>query len=102
LGQLRDRLELAPGLARVPAPGPRAVFLHIKVEDSTSGEETDGEGRKGMEKGKRREEWKEKEEDNEEEEGGEREHTRRRRAPTSWVACRRARTRWRPPGNAWG
>jgi len=40
LGQLRDRL--APGLARVP--GPRAPFVHIKVEDSSSGDDTDGEG----------------------------------------------------------
>jgi len=40
LGQLRYRL--GPGLARVP--GPRAAFVHIKVEDSTSGEDTDGEG----------------------------------------------------------
>jgi len=42
LGQLRDRL--APGLARVPALGPRAPFVHIKVEDTSSGEETDREG----------------------------------------------------------
>jgi hypothetical protein len=41
LGRLRDRLGLVPGLARVP--GPRAVFVHIKVEDSTSGQVTDGE-----------------------------------------------------------
>ena len=41
LGQLRDRL--GPGLARVPAPGPRAAFVHIKVEDTTSGEDPDGE-----------------------------------------------------------
>jgi len=41
LAQLRDRLDLA-GSARVPAPGRRATFVHIKVEDSTSGEDTDG------------------------------------------------------------
>ena len=46
LGQLRDRLRLTPGLARVPAPGRRAAFVHIKVEDSSSGEDTDGEGGK--------------------------------------------------------
>jgi hypothetical protein len=40
LGQLLDRL--APGLTRVP--GPRATFVHIKVEDSSSGDDTDGEG----------------------------------------------------------
>ena len=39
LGELRDRL--APGLARVS--GPRATFVHIKVEDSSSGDDTDGE-----------------------------------------------------------
>jgi hypothetical protein len=46
LGQLRDRLGLgASGSARVPAPGPRAPFVHIKVEDSrTSGDDTDVEG----------------------------------------------------------
>ena len=42
LGQLRDRLGLVPGLARVP--GTRAAFVHIKVEHSTTGEDTDGEG----------------------------------------------------------
>ena len=42
LGQLRDRVILAS--ARVSAPGRRAPFMHIKVEDSTSGEDTDGEG----------------------------------------------------------
>jgi len=42
LGQLRDRLRLLPGLARVP--GPRAPFVHIKVEDTSSGEATDGKG----------------------------------------------------------
>jgi len=31
-----------PGLARVPRP--RAAFVHIKVEDTTSGDDTDGEG----------------------------------------------------------
>jgi len=40
LAQLRDRTD--PGSARAPAPGPRATFVHIKVEDSTSGEDTDG------------------------------------------------------------
>ena len=40
LGQLRDRQ--APGFAR--APGPRATFVHIKVEDSSSGDDTDGDG----------------------------------------------------------
>jgi len=39
LGQLRDRLGLS---ARLSAPGARAAFVHIKVEDSTSGEDTDG------------------------------------------------------------
>ena len=39
LGQLRDRLGPASGLAR--APGPRAVFVHIQVED------TDAEGGAG-------------------------------------------------------
>jgi len=43
LGQLRDRLDL-PGSARAPASGRRATFVHIKVEDSTSGEDTDGVG----------------------------------------------------------
>jgi hypothetical protein len=47
LGQLRDRLGLTPGLARVATPGRRAVFVHIKVEDSSSGEDTDGEGEGG-------------------------------------------------------
>ena len=42
LGQLRDRQVLAA--ARVPVPGPRATNVHIKVEDTTSGEDTDGEG----------------------------------------------------------
>ena len=40
LAQLRDRLGLS---ARASAPGPRAPFVHIKVEDSTDGEDTDGE-----------------------------------------------------------
>ena len=40
LGQLRDRTVLASAQAAVP--GPRAPFVHIEVEDSTSGEETDG------------------------------------------------------------
>jgi len=39
LAQLRDRLGPSAGTA---APGPRATFVHIKVEDSTSGEDTDG------------------------------------------------------------
>ena len=39
LAQLRDRLGLS---ARVPAPGSRATFVHVKVEDSTCGEKTDG------------------------------------------------------------
>ena len=48
LGQLRDRLGLgASGSARVMTPGPRAPFVHIKVEDSTSGEDTDGVGAGG-------------------------------------------------------
>jgi hypothetical protein len=47
LGQLRDRLGLGPGAARVPVAGPRATFVHIKVEDTTSGEDTDGEGEAG-------------------------------------------------------
>ena len=34
--------------ARSSVPGPRAPFVHIKVEDSTSGEDTDGEGGGGM------------------------------------------------------
>jgi len=42
LGQLRDRQVLAT--ARAAVPGPRAPFVHIKVEDSTSGEDIDGEG----------------------------------------------------------
>ena len=46
LGQLRDRLGLVPGLARVP--GPRTVFVHIKVEDITSGEDTDAVGGGGV------------------------------------------------------
>jgi len=41
LGQLRDRVVLAS--ARAAVPGPRATFVHIKVEDSTSGEDTDRE-----------------------------------------------------------
>jgi hypothetical protein len=41
LGQLRDRLGLMPGLARVTAPGPRAAFVHIKIEDCTSEEDTE-------------------------------------------------------------
>ena len=40
LAQLRDRLGLS---ARVPAPGMRPTFVHIKVEDSTSGQDTEGE-----------------------------------------------------------
>jgi hypothetical protein len=45
LGQLRDRQVLAA--ARAAVPGPRAPFVHIKVEDSTSGDDTDGEGSGG-------------------------------------------------------
>jgi len=51
LGQLRDRLGLGPGAARVQVPGSRAVFVHIKVEDTTSGEDTDGEGEEEGEAG---------------------------------------------------
>ena len=47
LGQLRDRQVLA--FARAAVPGPRAPFVHIKVEDSTSGEDTDDEGGGGVE-----------------------------------------------------
>jgi len=47
LGQLRDRLRLTPGISRAQAPGPRAAFVHIKVEDSSSGEDTDGEEDEG-------------------------------------------------------
>jgi len=42
LGQLRDRQVLAA--ARAAVPGPRAPFVHIKVEDNTSGKDTDAEG----------------------------------------------------------
>ena len=42
LGQLRDRVGLAS--ARAAVHGPRARFVHIKVEDTTSGDDT---GRKG-------------------------------------------------------
>jgi hypothetical protein len=42
LGQLRDRQVLAS--ARAAAPGPRAPFVHIKVEDTDGEEGTDGEG----------------------------------------------------------
>jgi len=75
LGQLRDRLELASELTRVPARGPRALFDHIKVEDTSSGEDTDGEGGEGG--GKEEEEEEEEEEEGEmegEEEGQQREH----------------------------
>jgi hypothetical protein len=43
VGQLRDRLWLGPA---APAPGPRVVRVHIKVEEISSGEDTDGTGRK--------------------------------------------------------
>jgi len=42
LGQLRDRVALATARALVLRP--RAPFVHIKVEDTSSGEDTDGEG----------------------------------------------------------
>ena len=42
LAQLRDRQVLAS--ARAAMPGTRARFVHIKVEETTSGEDTDGEG----------------------------------------------------------
>jgi len=45
LGQLRDRLGLETAAWRAPVAGPRATFVHIKVEDTTSGEDTDGTGR---------------------------------------------------------
>jgi hypothetical protein len=38
LGQLRDQLT------RVPAPGPRAARVLIKIEDSTSGKDVYGDG----------------------------------------------------------
>jgi hypothetical protein len=42
LGQLRDRQVLASAPASVP--GPRAAFVHIEVQDGTSGKDTDGAG----------------------------------------------------------
>jgi len=39
-----DRLGLAPGTVRVPAPGARAARVFSKVEDSTIRDDTDGEG----------------------------------------------------------
>jgi len=42
LGQLRDRLDLG-GSAQVPASGPCATCVMIKVKD-TSGQDTDDEG----------------------------------------------------------
>ena len=81
LGQLRDRL--GPGLRRVP--GPRAIFVHIKVEDSTSGEETDGEGDGDGEEatggegdGER---WDEEEEDEEEAEDGRQQREQQMQSP---------------------
>jgi len=70
LGQLRDRQVLA--FARAAVPGPRAAFVHIKVEDSSSGEDTDGEEVTGGEgDGGGEEEEEEEDEDEEEEEEGE-------------------------------
>jgi hypothetical protein len=72
LGQLRDRLGLTPGLARVPAPGPRALFVHNVIQDNSSGENTDGQGEGGDGKeatcGEGDEEEQEEEEEEEEEE----------------------------------
>jgi len=45
LAQLRDRMDM--GSARAPAPGPCATFVHIKVEGSTSGEDTGLAGEEG-------------------------------------------------------
>ena len=42
LGQLRDRQVLASAPASVP--GPRAAFVHIQVQNRTSGKDTDGAG----------------------------------------------------------
>jgi len=76
LGQLRDRLVLAS--ARAAVPGPRAAFVHIKVEDTTSGEDTDGEGgggdrgeaTSGEGDGEEAEEEEDREEDEREEQEG--------------------------------
>jgi len=119
LGQLRDRLGLVPGLARMP--GPRAAFVHIKVEDTSSGEDTggdgdgDGEGDRDGGEGEEDEEEedkKEEEESAEEEEGDEEEAGQQREhhaqapgvsfggrldaAVTALAPARRARP---PPGS---
>ena len=80
-GELRGRLGLVPGLARVP--GPRTASVHIKVEVSTSGEDTDRHGGGGGEeeatggkddgRGKEEEEEIVEEEEEEEEEKEEKE-----------------------------
>ena len=45
--QLRDRLGRGPRASRVLVPGPRATFVHIKVDYSSGGEDTDGEEEQG-------------------------------------------------------
>jgi hypothetical protein len=84
LGQLRDRQVLAA--ARAAVTGPRAPFVHIKVEDSSSGQDTDKEGGEGggeeatgWEVDGQGEEEEEEEEQEEEEEEDEEEDWRRRR-----------------------
>ena len=110
LGQLRDRL--GPGLARGPAPGPRATFVHIKVEDTTSGEDTDAEG-DGMdgkkatggeadgeeeEEGEEDEDEEEEEEEDEEEEEEEEEKEEEEEEEEGSTACYDvAHTVWQAP-----
>jgi len=68
LGKLRDRVIMAS--ARAPVLGPRATFVHIKVDDSTCGEDTDGErGGGGREEATSGEGAREGEEEDEDEEG---------------------------------
>jgi len=75
LGQLRDRVVLAA--ARAAVPGPRAPFVHIKVEGSSSGQDTDGEGGEGEAtggEGDGEEEGREEQVEEDEEEKEEEEH----------------------------
>ena len=68
LGQLRYRQVLAS--VRAAVPGPRAVFVHIKVED-TDGEDAGGGGGEEATGGEG-DKWEEEEEKEEEEEGQQR------------------------------